>query len=639
MQQPLIAKRADGRQSRWRARSAYALLLGVATALGLMGLSAGTALAAPAPGNATGAYTVPAGISAGDVQVELIATNGNGADSATISATGSSGTYTFSGVPSGQYYLYFNDTTAADNVVPDYYGDGGSDDIQKATPITIPAGGTYTTPTTEALGNGATISGTISDANATSEAGATVYINPVYTGADLDPQFFKYEDVTGANSYSISGLPAGTYNVEYTADGTNGAGVDFDFNVFVGTSGLTYDLGSATQYAIAAGSSTAINLVVPALGEVSGTVSGPSGPVNGDAVQFYDSLESYSSDFSFADPAATTYSLGDGTYSILLLPGTYKVNFGGMSPMNLASGWYGGASQAAATGVAVTAGGVTANINDTLTSGATISGTVVAAQGGAVLGGLDVELLDAQGNDIDDTFSQPNGTYQLTNVPAGTWYIVFNGGVADNGSYYSSEYYGGTQSEFGSTPITATAGQSVTGINGALLPAGTTALGMPKESGGALSGLHNNKVALKFNVAAGTGAGYLQSLTIGLPKHFSWNRSKLASDLSLGNGVTFTDAIVSGKLVVTFSSGQPSVSFSLKAGGITVTKAIEKAAGGTIKKKSKKKKKHALASAAKAKKKKTTKAKDTIKTETINLSVSDTTGVVTSLPFIIKKPH
>jgi hypothetical protein len=172
-----------------------------------------------------------------------------------------------------------------------------------------------------------------------------------------------------------------------------------------------------------------------------------------------------------------------------------------------------------------------------------------------------------------------------------------------------------------------------------MLPAGTGALGLPKESAAALSGLHNNKVALKFNVAAGTGAGYLKTFTVGLPKGFSWNRSKLAADLSLGAGITYTDVITAGKLVITLNAGEPSVAFSLKAGGITVTKAIEKAAGGSVaKKKTKKKKKHALAMAAKAKKK-PAKAKDTIKSETISLSVSDTTGLSTSLPIVIKKPH
>jgi hypothetical protein len=634
MKRPLSPPtRADGPHRRWRGRNVYAVLLGTIAALGLTGLSAAPALAAPTPGGATGSFTVPAGtVDPSDVNVELITPNGNQVVTATDTTTGATtGTYAFTDpIAPGQYYVYFSDNTAGDNVQSDYYGDGGTDNIQKATLITIPAGGIATLGAAT-LGGGATITGTLTDANSATDSNATVYIDPVYTGATLDPGLEKFESVTGTGSYTLSGLPAGTYQVEYMASGTNAAGTSYYFDVYVNSSGLTYDAQSGTEYAVAAGSTTTANISVPALGQVTGTVSGPSGALSGDNITAYDGLGS-----TVSGGQATT--AGDGTYSIVLLPGTYKIDFGGLAPQNLAPTWFGGATESQATAVTVGAGGTTANINATLGAGATISGTVTAGQGGAVLGGMDVELLDAQGNDIEEVFSQPDGTYTLTNIPAGTWYVEFNGGIADNGQYYASEFYGGTRSQFGATAITTTAGQAVTSVNGVLLPAGVTALGLPKTSSPALSGLHNNKVALRFNVAAGAGAGYLKTLTVGLPKHFSWNRKTLARDLSLGAGVTYTEAITSGRLVVTLTNGEPAVKFSLKAGGITVTKAIEKAAGGTTTKKKTKKKKHDLAMAAKAKKK-PAKPKDTIKAETINLAVADTTGVITSLPIVVKKPH
>lgn len=629
MQSPLgPLTRADGRRLTWRARHLYALLLGAVAALGLTGLSAAPALAAPAPGSATGSVTVPGATDPADVTVELVTPSGYYQAS---TAAAADGTYSFTGVPSGQYYVYFYDDVTGDNVQTDYYGDGGSDDIQKAALIAIPAGGTATVPNA-ALGAGATVSGTVTDANSATEAsGGTVSIVPVYTGATLDPQWDESEAVTGTAPYSLSGLPAGTYRVEYSAGGTSPAGTGYYFNVYVSSSGFTYDAQSGTEYPITAGSTTTLNLSVPALGEIAGTVSGPSGPLNDASVQVYDSL---------GNPVSGGYATtaGDGTYGVLVLPGTYKVDFSGVPPLNLAPTWYGGATQSQATGIAVSAAATTANISATLGAAASISGTVTAAQGGAVLGGIDVELLDPQGNYVEDVFTQPDGTYTLTDVPVGTWYVEFNGGIASNAQYYASEFYGGTLTEFGSRAITTTAGQAVTGIDGALLPAGVTALGLPKTSSPALSGLHNNKVALRFNVTAGTGAGYLKLLAIGLPKHFSWNRGKLAKDLSLGAGVTYTYAIVSGKLVIALTNGEPAVKFSLKAGGITVTKAIEKAAGGVTTKKKTKKKKHALAMSAKAKKK-AAKPKDTIKSETINLAVADTTGEITSLPIVVKKPH
>jgi flagellar biosynthesis component FlhA len=141
---------------------------------------------------------------------------------------------------------------------------------------------------------------------------------------------------------------------------------------------------------------------------------------------------------------------------------------------------------------------------------------------------------------------------------------------------------------------------------------------MPKETAAALAGLRDNKVSLAFNVAAGTG---FQLNPFGSP--------------------TVTDSVSGRSLVLTLASGQPTVAFALKPGAITVSRAIEKAAGGLTTKKPKKKhkKKRHDATAAKAKKKKKAKATDTIKSETINLSVSDTTGLVTSLPITIAHPH
>ena len=49
--------------------------------------------------------------------------------------------YTINVESPGQYYLYFSDRTPADNVAPDYYGDGGIDNITKGTVVTVPVTG------------------------------------------------------------------------------------------------------------------------------------------------------------------------------------------------------------------------------------------------------------------------------------------------------------------------------------------------------------------------------------------------------------------------------------------------------------------------------------------------------------------
>jgi Carboxypeptidase regulatory-like domain len=622
-------------------RGAQTLMLGMITAFGFSAFAAAPAFAIPTTGTVTGTFSVPAGTAApDDVTVELESPQGYYEKSATVTSTSSTtASYSATGVDPGQYYVYFYDDTTGDNVQLDYYGDGGTDTIQAASLETVTAGNTTALGST-ALHAGGTLSGTVSDANSAIESGADVYVYPVIAGLPPDPEFddYGYEAAVtlATGAWEATGLPPGTYEIEYGAEGTYDNNADHLLeleDVYVGNGGVSYDWASAANYSLSTGSSMTVNFSVPVLGIISGTVSGPHGPLWDQEVYTYDSLGGY---------GPSTYTATDGTYWMAALPGTYKVEFEGDEAENLAWTWYGGPSEAQATGVNVTAGGTAANINITLGAGGAISGTVVAAQGGAPVGDVEVEVLDAQGNYLQSSYTLPNGSYTVPDLPAGTWYVEFFGGQATNGSFYATGFYGGTLSEFGSTPVTVAAGQTVPNVNGVMLPAGAAALGLPKESAAALSGLHNNKVALKFNVAAGSGAGYLKTLTVGLPKGFSWNRGKLAADLSLGAGVTYTDAITGGKLVITLNSGEPSVAFSLKAGGITVTKAIEKAAGGSTKpkKKTKKKKKHDLAMAAKAKKKKKpAKGNDTIKSETINLSVADTTGVGTSLPITIKKPH
>lgn len=620
-------QRANNRRQRRFTAKPYALLLGVVAALGVSALAATPALAATETVN--GSFSVPAGASPGNVAVWLVNKYGQRLVQAVDTPTGATtATYQFTGVAAGLYYVYFTDSTTADNVQNDYYGDGGADNIGSATLENFTAGGTATLNSV-ALTNGAIITGTVSDANKAGESAATVYAFPVFSGNDPDPALAGGGAVTVSNgTYTIAGLAPGTYALDYYADGTGGAWRLTQ--TYVSSTGLSYNYANATQYAVAAKSTTTVNIPVPALSTISGTVSSAAGPVGDDEVQAWD---------GFGDVPGYAVTAGDGTYSMMLLPGTYKVSFGGFSVPNLAATWYGGPSQALASPVTVAAGASAANINATLGAGGTITGTVVSAQGGAPLGNVEVDLVDSQGMDVGTyAYTQPNGTYTLTDVPAGTWYVRFDAGQAYSGGYYAQSYYGGTQTEFGASAVTVAAGQTVSSVNGVMLPFGTAALGVPTESAPALSGLHNNKVALKFNVAAGTGAGYLKTLTIGLPKGFSWNASKLATALSLGSGVTFTDTITNGSLVITLTNGAPSVALAVAPGGIKVTKAIEKAAGGLTKKPKKHhKKKHILASAAK--KKKPTKPKDTIKSEQINLTVSDTTGITTSLPITINHPH
>lgn len=588
------------RAHRLRGRVALGLLAPPLTALGLALAPAGAQAATT--GTISGSFTVPAGtVSPSDVSVLLADRNGNEvAISAADETVTAAGTYTITGVAPGQYYVYFHDTTTGDNVAPDYYGDGGSDTISKATVVTVPVTGGTQSLGAETLAAGATISGTVSDANSAGETSSRVIAEPSPAAEVSDPLLADSSAAVTSGAYKISGLPAGTYTLRYRAAGSGLSLTD----VYVDGSGLTYDFGSASQYAVTAGGSATAAFSVPALGGIAGTVTDASGnPLSGVGVSVFDAAGT-------AIPAAATTAV-DGTYAVTgVLPGSYEVEFDGLAGSNIASTFFGGSSFATASKVAVTSGVLTPAINGSLGAGATVSGTVTAAQGGALLGGLPVELIDAQGNVVAATTTNPDGTYTLSDVPAGTWYLEFIGGRAYNGDYYQTEYYLGESTLGGSLPVNLAAGQTMTGVNESLMSESTTAPGLPKVSLGKFSGLSTNKVALSFRLTAGSGpAGYLLGFTVKLPKNISWNKAALKRDIVIPHD-KYTEAIKSGRLVITFTTGKKVVNFRIKAGGIKVTRKIE------------------------------TEAKQRrIASEGIALVVADTTGKLSAGSFTVKKPH
>jgi hypothetical protein len=600
VQSPLPGGAGALRARSARRRAGFGLLAPALTALALAAAPAGAQAATT--GSITGSFTVPAGTAgAADVNVLLADRNGDpvaiGAGNETVTPAG---TYTISGVAPGQYYVYFQDSTGTDNVAPDYYGDAGTDNIDKATVVTVPATGGTQALTAEGLGAGAVITGTVSDANSAAETGSHVTAAPLSTFT-ADPLLGGTRAAVTAGAYTIRGLPTGSYTLSYGATGTS-----FTLaGTYVAGSGLTYDLGSATQYAVAAATTTTASFSVPAVGGISGTVTDSSGaPLAGVDVADYDANGKQLS----ADAATTAV---DGTYTIAdLLPGTYEVEFSGLAGSNLAPAYFGGSELATATKVTVASGVTTPSVNGTLAAGATVSGTVTAAQGGALLGGLDVRLVDAQNRLVDEATTNANGTYALNNVPAGTWYLEFVGGRAYNGQYYATEYYLGESTLGGSLPVKLAAGQTLTGVNEALMAESLTLPGLPIVSRGKFSGLASGKVALSFRLTAGSGpAGYLAGFSVKLPKNISWNKAALAKDIVIPKD-KYTEVIKSGRLVITFATGKKVVNFRIKTGGIKVTKKIE----------------------TEAKQRK-------IATEGIALVVSDTTGRLSVGSFTVKKPH
>jgi hypothetical protein len=580
------------------------------TALAATAVTAALPAAASAAGTltVTGAVTVPATDNAGDVYAVLLDPGGNPVSETQVvpGAPTTSGTFVFTGVSAGSYKVYFVDPTGTDDVAPAYLG--GATSFQSASSVAVASSASIGSAT---LAAGGEVSGTITDAN-TGDTNTSVTANQVGATDPGQSAFWNWYasgspqgtiTTTGSTrSYTIGGLvPGSVYTLQY-GFGSATAPV-WNTQVYVAANGtVNPDPADATVFKPSATPLTAA-FSVPAVGSINGTVTDPGGLANSNvAVEVFN-------DAGAVIPATVTWS--NGAYTVRgLIPGTYKLEFLPVSQVLAPQYYNGAATLATATAINVVSGAQISNINVTLTAGSSVSGTVTAAQGGAPLGGLEVGLIDAQGNAAALTFTNADGTYTLTGVPAGTWYVEFDGGRAYNGQYYATEYYLGKPTLAGAKALAVNAGVPVTGINEALLSESTTAPGLPKISGGSLTGLSTDRVALKFKLAAGSGpAGYLKSFTIKLPKNVSWNKSKLKGDIVIARD-TYSEAIRSGRLVITFATGKKTASFQIKAGGITVSRGIENLA-----------------------------KKRSVKSEAIDVAATDTTGNVSSLSFTVKKPH
>jgi hypothetical protein len=340
-------------------------------------------------------------------------------------------------------------------------------------------------------------------------------------------------------------------------------------------------LGGATGFSVTTGSAPqTANFAVPEAGTVSGTVlaSGSDAPLSGVIVQFYTAS---------GQPVVRTTTGSAGTYTESdLLPGSYKLSFTQTNPaLPLALQYYSGAaSLAKANAVTVVAGSTITNINVALAPGGGISGTVVAARGEAPLGDIGIYAMDSSGDVLGHTTTGGDGTYSITNLPAGTYYVEFGAPSAeqitllDNSALaqfgYAPEFYGGRLSLAGAKAVTVTSGSSATEINGALLPASATAVGLPKESKGSLAGLAKNKASFAFTVVLGSGVSAdASTVAVKLPAGFSWNRKLLSKGLSL-NGAKFTYKVAGRTLTVTFAPGQRRFRLTVAARGVTVAKVL-----------------------------------------------------------------
>ena len=226
----------------------------------------------------------------------------------------------------------------------------------------------------------------------------------------------------------------------------------------------------------AGATASGIDATLQAGGQISGTVTDASahGPLSGIAVDAYDSGGNLI--YATQTDSAGDYVIGD------LATGSYRLGFGfagtgsSASSSSYAPQYYSGAATlAGASAIAVTAGATTPNINQALSPGGQITGTVTDSASAHTAGGVTVTAYDTNGNADAVTTTASDGTYALQGLPAGDYRVEFSGSGASffgSESAYATQYYKARSTLASADSVTVALGQTTANVDAAMAGGG-----------------------------------------------------------------------------------------------------------------------------------------------------------------------
>ncbi|KTR94792.1 hypothetical protein NS220_07745 [Microbacterium testaceum] len=269
--------------------------------------------------------------------------------------------------------------------------------------------------------------------------------------------------VASDGTYSFSGLPAGTYYIQFQSYGRN------VLDQWYGGNG---DFSSATPVTVDAGQTrTGVNATLVKGGEISGTVTTTAGAAVASArvVVYRKSDGSWMGQYS-------TGTDSDGAFSFSrLLPGEYTLSFGAPDGANLISEWWNDKTTlASASSVTVAKGQSVTGLKAQLSTAGTVTGTVAYADKTPVAQ-VAVTAYDRAGDVVGRGSTDDSGRYSIPGLGGGSIAVAAS---APGGMIFS----GGTASLTGAAFVTVKAGARVTvdigvagvTVRGKVTVAGTT---------------------------------------------------------------------------------------------------------------------------------------------------------------------
>jgi protocatechuate 3,4-dioxygenase beta subunit len=188
--------------------------------------------------------------------------------------------------------------------------------------------------------------------------------------------------------------------------------------------------GDACKFAVSSSDISGVQLTLPQVGSITGTISGPSGPVGAGQVCAIAYKDGGSAMNMYSLEAARACTNSSGEYTLGLIFGSYRVQFVNMPGAPYKSEWYdqiaNGLGYSGATVVSLAAGATaTKTISPTLAEGKYIRGRITDASGAPVPGaGVTAVFLNPEtsmpmgGTGINTT---TDGTYTIWGLEPGTY--------------------------------------------------------------------------------------------------------------------------------------------------------------------------------------------------------------------------
>ena len=404
---------------------------------------------------------------AGSISGVVRSATGAAIGSAWVTATGedgssrsaypdSAGRYRISGLAAGDYVVRF----AATGFASEYYLNQPT--AVAADPVKVDAGAETRSIDASLAPNGS-VSGVVTDSSDAPLSQIRVVLQGNQNGKLVD---LASTESNTRGEYVISGVATGSYRVRFEG-GTNYTSEWYDGASTANT---------ATPVSVSdAAATTGINASLLGSAAITGVVRGPDGPLADINVIAHVGTRAFSTTTS----TAGEFRIGG------LQPGNYRLQYD--DPQGrFVEQWYDSQpSEASATPLTVDAGQTVpadALLVPVAQVTGSISGTVVDLAG-QPLAGIDVSAVSSAATRTALTSS--DGTYLIPGVSPGSTIVRF----VDPNALRVSQWFDGSPTAAGSTPVDVTAGATSTGIDARLAERGTIAGTVVNTSGAPLNNI------------------------------------------------------------------------------------------------------------------------------------------------------